>query len=36
VFAFLLAAFLVAMVAGIWISWSRSSAAFRVRAAARS
>jgi hypothetical protein len=36
VFAFFLAAFLVAMVAGIWISWSRSSAAFRVRAAARS
>jgi hypothetical protein len=35
-FAFLLAAFLFAMVAGIWISWSRSSAAFRVRAAARS
>jgi hypothetical protein len=36
VFALLLAAFLVAMVAGIWISWSRASAAFRVRAAAPS
>ena len=36
VFAFLLAAFLVAMVIGIWISWSRATAAFRVRAAARS
>jgi hypothetical protein len=36
VFAFVLAAFLVAMVAGIWISWSRASAAFRGRATARS
>jgi hypothetical protein len=36
VFAFVLAAFLVAIVAGIWISLSRSSAAFRARAATRS
>jgi hypothetical protein len=36
VFAFLLAAFLIAMVVGIWISWNRATAAFRVRAAARS
>lgn len=35
VFAFLLAAFLIAMLVGIWISWSRATAAFRVRAAAR-
>lgn len=31
-FAILLAAFLLAMVVGIWISWGRSTAAFRVRA----
>jgi len=36
VFAFFLAAFLVAMVAGIWISWRRATAAFRTRATARS
>jgi hypothetical protein len=36
VFAALLAAFLIAMVVGIWISWSRATAAFRMRAAARS
>jgi len=36
VFALLLGSFLVAMVIGIWISWSRATAAFRVRAAARS
>lgn len=35
VFAFFLAAFLVAVVVGIWISWKRAAAAFRVRAAAR-
>jgi len=32
VFATFLAAFLIAMVVGIWISWSRATAAFRVRA----
>ena len=36
VFAILLAAFLIAMVAGIWISWGRATAAFRERAAASS
>jgi hypothetical protein len=33
VFAILLAAFLFAMLVGIWISWSRSNAAFRLRVA---
>jgi hypothetical protein len=32
VLAILLTAFLIAMVVGIWISWSRATAAFRVRA----
>ena len=32
VFAILLTAFLIAMVVGIWISWSRATAAFRLRA----
>ncbi len=35
VFAIFLAAFLIAMVVGIWISWSRATAAFRERAATR-
>ncbi len=35
VLAIFLAAFLIAMVVGIWISWSRATAAFRERAAAR-
>ena len=32
VLAILLIAFLIAMVVGIWISWSRATAAFRLRA----
>jgi hypothetical protein len=36
VFAIFLAAFLIAMAVGIWISWSHATTAFRVRAAARS
>jgi hypothetical protein len=35
VFAVALAAFLIAMVVGIWISWSRATAAFRLRASSR-
>ena len=35
-FAIFLAAFLITMVVGIWISWRRATAAFRMRAAARS
>lgn len=36
VFAIVLAAFLIAMVVGIWFSWSRATTAFHERAAARS
>jgi hypothetical protein len=36
VLAILLTAFLIAMVVGIWISWTRATAAFRLRATARS
>jgi hypothetical protein len=35
VFAVALAAFLIAMVVGIWISWGRATAAFRLRARSR-
>lgn len=35
VFASFLAAFLIAMVVGMWISWSRATAAFRERSATR-
>lgn len=35
VFAIVLAAFLIAMVVGIWFSWSRATTAFHERAAAR-
>lgn len=35
VFALFLVAFLVAMAVGIWISWSRATAAFRARAGTR-
>jgi hypothetical protein len=35
VFAVALAAFLIAMVVGIWISWSQATAAFRLRASSR-